>query len=365
MRYRVLPVLLSVSMIFAVGVVSACCMVPKSFLGTISQNAQQAVLFHHVDREELILQIDYKIKSEKDTGDGQQMPKQFAWVVTMPNEPDQYKLADGGIYKQVRDWASPIVTPSRPSGGGCSFGCAADLKSKKDASIVLGRRAQVGPYDIQPVRAVGADALVALNSWLTENGFPTEEPKHMKYFVDGGFTFLCIKISPPAGKENVEAGGSVPPLHLSFKSEKPYYPLMFSSRQGVFDLNLFVLTDTPLDYTASSDALTRINWGDTGLLKNIKVNSDSFPTALAAVYKNKAGEAKSDAWYLNVIGSHRVNDENAIAGWTSDVFLDTGGKVAARESTTDVTLAAMFIGAAAWWTFRRRRKRVFRQVVAE
>ena len=39
----------------------------------------------------------------------------------------------------------------------------------------------------------------ALNAWLEKNGFPTEDPEHMKYFVENKFTFLAIKINPPKG----------------------------------------------------------------------------------------------------------------------------------------------------------------------
>ena len=70
-----------------------------------------------------------------------------------------------------------------------------------DSGVELGKRAVVGPYDIQPVRALGRNALTALNRWLGTNGFPTEAPEHMKYFVDnkiegsiinlGSMTALC------------------------------------------------------------------------------------------------------------------------------------------------------------------------------
>jgi hypothetical protein len=60
----------------------------------------------------------------------------------------------------------------------------------------------------------------------------------MEYFVENRFTFLCVKFSPPGKKATVEAESGVKPLHLSFKSPNPYYPLRFSSRQGAFDVNL-------------------------------------------------------------------------------------------------------------------------------
>lgn len=41
--------------------VMPCCMLPAKYKGTISQNAHEAVIIHHGDREELVLRIDYKI----------------------------------------------------------------------------------------------------------------------------------------------------------------------------------------------------------------------------------------------------------------------------------------------------------------
>ena len=65
----------------------ACCMVPVSYKGRIGQDAQEAVLIHDGDREELVLRINYRIT-------GGAMPDTFAWVITTPQEPDAYALAD-------------------------------------------------------------------------------------------------------------------------------------------------------------------------------------------------------------------------------------------------------------------------------
>ena len=70
----------------------ACCMVPRDYKGTISQSAQEAVLIHDGNREELILRINYQITGDK-------MPDQFAWIVTVPNEPDAYAVADKETFR--------------------------------------------------------------------------------------------------------------------------------------------------------------------------------------------------------------------------------------------------------------------------
>jgi hypothetical protein len=107
---------------------------------------------------------------------------------------------------------------------------ASDDGLDDEDDVELGTRVRVGPYDIQPVRAHGVEALDGLNRWLRKNGFPTEDPAHMKYFVENKFTFLCVRVAPPEGEKNVASSSSLRPIHLSFKSEKPYSPLRFSSR---------------------------------------------------------------------------------------------------------------------------------------
>ena len=62
-----------------------CCMVPAGYKGSITQSGQEAVIFHDNGREELILKINYRIS-------GAEMPDRFAWIITVPNEPDAYAI---------------------------------------------------------------------------------------------------------------------------------------------------------------------------------------------------------------------------------------------------------------------------------
>ncbi len=285
-------------------------MVPRTYKGTISQSAQEAVLFHAGDREELILRINYKLK-------GEGTPDRFAWVITVPNEPDRYAVADGKLFEEMFDWAQEEMFKKRRSFG---------LLPKADAvanGIELGKRVQVGPYDIQPVRALGAEALGALNAWLKKNGFPTEDPAHMKYFVDNKFTFLAIKISPPKGEKVVKPGGEVNPLHLSFKSEKVYYPLRFSSRQGVFDVNLYLFTDRDFDHRQSKGVLEKINANFPSNLKyNVSVRAGQLPKSLVQQLAKIADPTikKVKRWKANLVRTKGTNRGNTIASWKEDVF---------------------------------------------
>jgi hypothetical protein len=282
----------------------ACCMVPASYKGSIGQDTQEAVLIQDGDREELILRINYRISGDK-------MPEKFAWVITTPHEPDSYAVADAELFSEMFALSQRLLVPQPRS------------KGMTDAAVPegveLGRRVQVGPYDIQPVRGVGPRALEGLNTWLGANGFPKEPADHMTFFVENGFTFLCVRITPPDEQKTVAAGGSLPPLHLSFKSSTPYYPLRFSSRQGVFDVNLHVLTRKKLDYDKSAGTLARLNWGSRGYKRNAEVTSKNMPDTLKKVFEKSVWKEKVGSWHYNNIRCYKVNKGNSISKWKNDI----------------------------------------------
>jgi hypothetical protein len=296
----------------AIPPVESCCMVPANYKGTISQSAQEAVLFFADGREDLILKINYKI-----TGDT--LPDKFAWVITVPNTPDAYEVADANLFEDVFPWAQRLVAPANKNGDSLGRPANAGVHG-----LEIGKPVKVGPYTIQPVKALGKEALAGLNNWLAENGFPKEDPGHMEYFVDNKFTFLCVKFDPPKDNKTVDSEGGVPPLQLSFKSENPYYPLRFSSRQGVFDVNLYVLTKKDFDYKESSDSLKRINWSDSEHFNtNGDVTAKDFPKTLKAAYEKSSFKDDAGKWKLNVLRARQVNKDNAIAKWKTDIYFKT------------------------------------------
>lgn len=315
----------------------SCCMVPLSYNVAISQKSQEAIIFHDGDREELILKIKYQIEAKsKDS----KMPDHFAWVITVPNEPDHYEVADADIFERVHDWALPLVRKPEPRSLGLkNESYAADAIVEN--SIILSEAVEVGPYKIQPVRAVGANALTALNDWLKANDFPNEDPAHMAYFVENNFTFLCVKVLPPGGKDAVAPSAELPPMHLSFKSDSPYYPLRFSSRQGVFDLNLTILTKDKLNYKKSKTSLGKLNFTRGEYKENVDVDSAKFPDLLAKAFKNtRFKDEEETGWKLNILRSRNVNQNNAIAAWKEDVFFSTAKGFFGKAGTDETDVVA-------------------------
>lgn len=296
-------------------------MVPRTYKGTIGQSMQEAVVVHADGREELVLGINYKMTPGKDG----KLPPYFAWVITVPNEPDRYQLAERDLFAKVFEWGDPKMrTPT----------LSRDVPKSKNAegSIILSKKVTVGPYTIQPIKAIGMAALKGLNQWLDKNGFPQEDEAHMKYFVENGFTFLCIKVTPAKSESAVPGGGPLKPLHLSFKSKEPYYPLRFSSRQGIFGINVWMLTKDQIDFkkavavyqkVGAPSPMTRNGQLDPFRRFNVKVTKNKSPEALRKLMANSPSSSIQNqiAWHLNLIKSSQVNRKVKIASWDKDVFL--------------------------------------------
>lgn len=316
LRRAAAAMLLGAMLVAGVDGARACCMVPEGHPSRISQDAQRAILVHRDGREDLTLAISVRLQ-------GEELPDHFAWIVTVPSEPDRYEVVGRESFDAAHMWAAARTEPPPPKswglGGRGSPGGVKDA-APTAAALEFGRREVVGPYDILPVRARGVEALDALNVWLKENGFPAESTDHMRYFVERKFTFLAIRVNPAEGATAVPERADLPPLRFSFASERPYYPLKFSSRQGVFELAIVLVTGEPLDHGKSGDALRRLSWNDSRRKRNVT----QAPADLAEAVRSstEAMDPKAD-WYLNYIHSPAVNEGASIKTWTEDIFLDT------------------------------------------
>ncbi len=299
----------------SIGQVLACCMVPAGYAGRIGQDAQEALIVHDGHREELVLRINYKIEGAK-------MPESFAWVITVPNEPDAYAVADPDLFEKMDKLAKLLLAQTPRYSALSADQPFSDGNAAVPQGVELGKAVTVGPYAIQPIRGVGSNALLGLNTWLNANGFPSENPEHMRYFVESNFTFLCVKIKPEGGSSLVPSSGVLPPLHLSFASKRPYYPLKFSSQQGEFDLNLHILTKQPVDFKAIKKQLKSIAWSNSGYKKNYKLHHTSVPKVLGDVLKKGKIQAKQRYWNYSNIQCLKLNKGKSLERLESDVFFE-------------------------------------------
>jgi hypothetical protein len=322
------------------GPLSACCMVPGGYAGDVDQSAQRVVVLHRAASGDTPGYQEMLIRVQPFFQGAESNPDHLVWVVTVPSKPLRYEVADlaaldagPALHERLfqlarRQWADrsdfgwpdwlPILNESR------------DMKAAEPL-LEIDNAVTVGPYTITPVRATGADAVTELNAYLAERGFPQEDPDHVRYFIDNDFTFLCIRIAPPAGQASLGRKLDLPPLVLGFETESPYYPGKFSSRQGNFALDLTVISDRPLEIETLDVMRKRLDAINEGYVQLVNLYSvKPLPEELARAFGERAQAEPPERWFVNRIRSTGFNPggdaKPAISEWPDDVFLKLGGK---------------------------------------
>ena len=104
---------------------------------------------------------------------------------------------------------------------------------------------KVGPFEIQPIKATGSGAVDALNKWMKEHHFDSFTAEQLGYYIDRDWTFLAVRIIPE-DTPTLQDSGSIPPLHIQFKSKEAVYPLNYSTHMGVFSSQITLITTEKL-----------------------------------------------------------------------------------------------------------------------
>ncbi|MDF1667742.1 MAG: DUF2330 domain-containing protein, partial [Planctomycetota bacterium] len=298
---------------------SACIHGPQGFKGKLSADAYRAILFHSGQREELILFTNLEFESTN-------RPKKLAWILALPSIPDGYST---NIQSSLFNDAASLMPPRR-------MPRTLRERSKSPGKNLNVTVIKVGPYQIHQVSASGQNAVKPLNGWFKKNGFATKKESEMQFFIDGKYTFLCLQVDwKSVDKKNAKKGTKVealPPLRISFKTDRPFVPLKFSSHQGGFDLRLLTFTKTPIDWLKSLPVLQQIGFSKLSKLdqreaQNLALSPAKFKNTLRATYQDIIKETRlpdSKEWYFNAISADSINSSKGIpiTKWKSDFYLD-------------------------------------------
>ncbi len=305
-----------------------CCMVPARYEGDVDQSMQQVVVLFDEGTQDMVLRVRPFFREASEP------PASLAWLITVPTPPTSYAVADAAIFDDARALANrlieladdqrpkpykfPSIIPMMSAG-------VDGMLSVDEQMLDVGEKVEVGPYAITPVTARGGAAVEALNAYLAEHGFGTEDPEHMRWFAENEFTFLCIRITPPEGRTLLGEHLELDPLHLRFASERPYYPGKYSANQGDFALALTLLTRKPIARYSLSAVKDRLRAWD--VATDNLFTTRALPGALAA-HDAHGGAGR---WFVNHHASMGFNrlDENGrprILGWKDDVTWTLGGE---------------------------------------
>jgi len=175
----------------------------------INEPEQKAVVFFSRGTEQLIISPSYEGPSAS-----------FAWVVPVPARP-KVEILKGAIFHEL----SKLTEPKPPVLKGpapMAAGVSPETKSVK----VLERKT-VGAYDVSVLEATDGQALM---KWLKANKYhlPDKAADPIKGYVKQGWTFVASRIRVPANAKGLHTG-TLAPIRLTFRAERPVYPLKLSS----------------------------------------------------------------------------------------------------------------------------------------
>lgn len=309
---RISSIILGLTLLASATPALACFHKAKSEHAKVGANSYKGLIFHADGHEELILGADLKVEGES--------LSHLGWVLAVPKVPENYST---DVSPEVFNEALKLFPKKKPGRGTLSFGGPEKSKSKPLKVTVI----KVGPYVIHQIETVGDQAVAALNGWFKKNGYDTKDEKSMRFFVERQYTYLCIRVNPSDPKA-FKKSSKLPPLRISFESQRPFFPLKFTSHQGVFDLDLIMFTKHPIDWLRSDSVLKQLNTSvraSFGTFKeNRNVKTVLFKGSLKKLWQQIHKEkrlAKVLEWNLNYLQAYRVNrKDNPISNWSEDIF---------------------------------------------
>lgn len=277
----------------------ACLHPLKEFKFPIKAGAQRGLIFFDAGHEELVLRPSYSLdtssagKEVKD--DAIKGFNSLAWLVPLPSLPESYKEADKLIFTELEDFTPAYQKSPKNSWRGRAKG---ELRGGDEADgVEYFEKIKIGDYTIQPIKAKGEMGEVELNNWLETNGFGKITEETLKYYIDKDYYWLAIKLS---NKEGLPVKGDVKPLQISFKTEKPVYPLKINSGRGEFDMELWVITRKELDLKKSKAfGLKTVEQAKKGYIqKNRQTRFSRLPKTVKAVAQEVSALKKMKAGTL-------------------------------------------------------------------
>lgn len=317
------------------------------------QRKQRGLILHADGIEHLVLSVDVDLPG---TSAGDSVP--LGWVIPVPAPPIAYSVdlpADVlELARTLHQEHSTVASYRRhrsfsySHSGGTRNSYGAHRYSSVQRPKLAITRQKVGDYDVTLLQPLSDGVLGELNEWFRNNGFREVAASHVEYFLRNGFSFVCAKV----GRSPDTAGGSdnleLKPLCISFPTAQLFYPLKFSSNQGMFDLELYTLTARAVDFQSSESACSQLrissrmyhadNQWDRYGHRSIYRRNTLIASSLPGEWVSGRPELQRGSWYLNRIDSQQLNasPSEKIQDWDDDIFFALA-KEPRLAHETDVT----------------------------
>ncbi len=211
----------------------------------INEPTQKAILFHHQNREDLILQVKYEGPAED-----------FGWLIPVPGQPEVRKGSMQPFYELSR-----LTQKHFREGQSRAMSTAGPDEADEDVKVIEVKT--VGAYEIAILSSTNPSALT---DWLAAHqfNFPKEKQSVLDQYIRKHWFFVAARINPEtngfvvksavakpatiaAATRKKLATGELHPIIISFPSEKCVFPLAISSvNGGASEISLYVLSADPL-----------------------------------------------------------------------------------------------------------------------
>ena len=151
--------------------------------------------------------------------------KDAAWLLPTPSAA-RVELGDRAWFDELdrltepkivvrHTWWGPLFPAER------RYSAAAPQKATGPGQVTVLGEQRLGPFLVATLAAADSGALA---SWLAAHGYALSPrlAQGLRPYVAQGWTYVAIKLAPAAGSTLT---GRLDPLHITFRSARPVYPL--------------------------------------------------------------------------------------------------------------------------------------------
>ncbi|MFF7751143.1 DUF2330 domain-containing protein [Streptomyces sp. NPDC007971] len=200
----------------------------------ISVASEQSVLRWDGRQEQIVMRLTVG-------GDA----RDAAWIMPVPHRAT-VELGDPALFDQLNQAIAPVHRTRYhfwPKNGDWPFeshdtvGAAAPPPAAAGVGVV--GRQRLGPFDVARLTATDP---AALDTWLRGHGFtfPARLRTALQPYVDRHWEYVAVRLAPKASHAPLQ--GALDPLHLTFASDGPVYPMRLSRLASLpQSLGLYVL----------------------------------------------------------------------------------------------------------------------------
>ena len=173
---------------------------------------------------DLVIEIEYELMQSEN----------FGWIIPLPNVPeiDTESESLSGIFSELSDLTTddlPLQLPIIYTGDGEA------PASASNQGVTVIEQTKVGIYEVTTLEATSSDDLV---EWFGGNDFivPDGAEEVFQDYIDDGWIFVTMELESP--EENI---GHVHPIHFTFNSESPVFPMKLTEFSSEYtDLLMYI-----------------------------------------------------------------------------------------------------------------------------